>query len=254
MSHRGRLNVIINIVSRPAAESLRRLRGCRSAQRARRRRASGIRVGATVHLEHRGQRPRRANPHGLQSQPPRSKPSIRWRWGARRAKQTRLGSRREGHRVLPVLMHGDTAFRRTGHHRRDAEPCEPPRLYRRRNRCTSSSTTCSDSRRIRAMPTPAASRRTWPSGCRFRIFHVNGEDVDAVVRAGRMALEYRYEFSSDVVVDLIGFRRHGHSEVDDPTITQPILVPQDQRSSHAVRDLCEECRPRFQAIRREVPG
>ena len=39
----------------------------------------------------------------------------------------------------------------------------------------------------------------------------------------RMALEYRYEFSSDVVVDLIGFRRHGHSEVDDPTITQPIL-------------------------------
>ena len=46
---------------------------------------------------------------------------------------------------------------------------------------------------------------------------------DAVVRAGRMALEYRYQFGSDVVVDLIGFRRHGHSEVDDPTITQPIL-------------------------------
>ena len=55
------------------------------------------------------------------------------------------------------------------------------------------------------------------------IFHVNGEDADAVVRAGRMALEYRYEFGTDVVVDLIGFRRHGHSEVDDPTITQPIL-------------------------------
>src|SRR5262249_53989839 len=55
------------------------------------------------------------------------------------------------------------------------------------------------------------------------IFHVNGEDADAVVRVGRMALEYRYEFGTDVVVDLIGFRRHGHSEVDDPTITQPIL-------------------------------
>ena len=52
---------------------------------------------------------------------------------------------------------------------------------------------------------------------------MNGEDADAVVRAGRMALEYRYEFGTDVVVDLIGFRRHGHSEVDDPTITQPIL-------------------------------
>jgi 2-oxoglutarate dehydrogenase E1 component len=55
------------------------------------------------------------------------------------------------------------------------------------------------------------------------IFHVNGEDVDAVVRVGRMALEYRYTFGSDVVVDMIGYRRHGHSEVDDPTVTQPLL-------------------------------
>ena len=43
------------------------------------------------------------------------------------------------------------------------------------------------------------------------------------MRIGRMALEYRYQFGSDVVIDLIGYRRHGHSEVDDPTITQPIV-------------------------------
>src|SRR6202049_3794940 len=55
------------------------------------------------------------------------------------------------------------------------------------------------------------------------IFHVNAEDVDAAVRVGRMALEYRYTFGSDVVVDMVGYRRHGHSEVDDPTITQPLL-------------------------------
>ncbi len=55
------------------------------------------------------------------------------------------------------------------------------------------------------------------------IFHVNGEDPDAVVRAGQIALEYRSAFGSDVVIDLIGYRRHGHSEVDDPTITQPLL-------------------------------
>src|SRR5215813_474225 len=55
------------------------------------------------------------------------------------------------------------------------------------------------------------------------IFHVNAEDPDAVVRVGRMAAEYRATFGSDVVVDLIGYRRHGHSEVDDPTITQPLL-------------------------------
>ena len=55
------------------------------------------------------------------------------------------------------------------------------------------------------------------------IFHVNAEDPEAVVRVARMATEYRYEFGSDVVIDLIGYRRHGHSEVDDPTITQPLL-------------------------------
>src|SRR4029077_8722736 len=54
------------------------------------------------------------------------------------------------------------------------------------------------------------------------IFHVTAEDPDAVVRVARLAVEYRYAFASPVVVDLIGFRRHGHSEVDDPTITQPL--------------------------------
>ncbi|HEY3767453.1 MAG TPA: 2-oxoglutarate dehydrogenase E1 component [Candidatus Angelobacter sp.] len=55
------------------------------------------------------------------------------------------------------------------------------------------------------------------------IFHVNAEDPEAVLRVARMAAEYRYQFGSDVVIDLIGYRRHGHSEVDDPTITQPLL-------------------------------
>ena len=55
------------------------------------------------------------------------------------------------------------------------------------------------------------------------VFHVNAEDPDAVVRVGKLAAEYRATFGSDVVVDIIGYRRHGHSEVDDPTITQPLL-------------------------------
>ena len=55
------------------------------------------------------------------------------------------------------------------------------------------------------------------------ILHVNGLDPEAAARAGRMALEYRARFGTDVVVDLIGFRRYGHSEVDDPTTSQPIL-------------------------------
>jgi 2-oxoglutarate dehydrogenase E1 component len=55
------------------------------------------------------------------------------------------------------------------------------------------------------------------------IFHVNAEDPDAVVRVGQIAADFRATFASDVIVDLIGYRRHGHSEVDDPTITQPRL-------------------------------
>ena len=55
------------------------------------------------------------------------------------------------------------------------------------------------------------------------IFHVNGEDPDAVVRVGQIAVDYRSRFGGDVVIDVIGYRRHGHSEVDDPTITQPLL-------------------------------
>src|SRR5215469_15537068 len=53
------------------------------------------------------------------------------------------------------------------------------------------------------------------------IFHVNSEDPEAVVRIAALAAEYRNAFNSDVVIDLIGYRRHGHSEVDDPTVTQP---------------------------------
>ena len=53
------------------------------------------------------------------------------------------------------------------------------------------------------------------------IFHVNAEDPDAVIRVATIAAEFRHRFHSDVVVDLIGYRRHGHSEVDDPTVTQP---------------------------------
>ena len=61
------------------------------------------------------------------------------------------------------------------------------------------------------------------------IFHVNAEDVDAVIRVATLAVEYRYQFHTDVVIDLIGYRRHGHSEVDDPTITQPLRYAKIQQ-------------------------
>lgn len=58
------------------------------------------------------------------------------------------------------------------------------------------------------------------------IFHVNGEAPDSVYRVGRIAVDYKKEFKSDVLINLIGYRRFGHSEIDDPTITQPALYHQ----------------------------
>lgn len=217
MSHRGRLNVIINIVNRPAAEVFagfedvdpRSVLGGGDVKY--HIGATGIYTGASgrpvrIHLV--------SNPSHLEAVDPVA-------LGRARAKQTRLG--RDGKaKVLPILMHGDSAFAGQG------VTAETLNLANLRgytvggtvhiivNNLLGFTTNPSDAYSGR-FSSDLAKRLPIP------IFHVNGEDADAVVRAARMALEFRYEFGSDSVVDLIGFRRHGHSEVDDPTITQPIL-------------------------------
>lgn len=141
--------------------------------------------------------------------------------GRVRAKQTRIGS--DGTtKVLPILIHGDAAFAGQGIAAEALNfaglegfsvggtihivannligfTARPDELFSSR------------------FSTDVAKRLPIP------IVHVNAEDPEAVVRIGRMASEYRHEFGSDVVVDLIGYRRHGHSEIDDPTMTQPVL-------------------------------
>ena len=217
MSHRGRLNVIINIVQRPAAEIFagfedvdpRSVLGGGDVKY--HIGATGIYTGASgkqvrIHLV--------SNPSHLEAVDPVA-------LGRARAKQTRIG--RDGKmKILPLLMHGDTAFAGQG------ITAETLNLAELRgytvggtvhiivNNLLGFTTNPKDAYSGR-FSSDLAKRLPVP------IFHVNGEDADAVVRAGRIALEYRYEFASDVFVDLIGFRRHGHSEVDDPTITQPIL-------------------------------
>jgi 2-oxoglutarate dehydrogenase E1 component len=140
--------------------------------------------------------------------------------GRARARQDRYGA--DGiDRVLPVVIHGDAAFAGQGIWAETmnlagidgysvgggihivvnnligftAEPEE-----------TNSTRFSTDLARRLAVP----------------IFHVNAEDPAAVVRIAALAAEYRYQFHTDVVIDLIGYRRHGHSEVDDPTVTQPL--------------------------------
>jgi len=217
MSHRGRLNVIINIVKRPAAEIFagfedvdpRSVLGGGDVK---------YHIGATgIFTAANGAKLRMhmvSNPSHLEAVNPVAQ-------GRARAKQTRIG--RDGKaKVLPLVMHGDSAFAGQGI---TAETLNMSTLRGYNvggtvhvivNNLIGFTTNPDDAYSSR-FSSDLAKRLPIP------IFHVNGEDADAVVRVGRMALEYRYEFGTDVVVDLIGFRRHGHSEVDDPTITQPIL-------------------------------
>lgn len=140
--------------------------------------------------------------------------------GRTRAKQVRFGDRGK-ERVLPVLIHGDAAFAGQG------ICAEALNLASVHGFSVGGSIHVVVNNLIGFTAGPDESNSSrFSSDLSKRlpipIFHVNGEDVDAVVRVARLATEYRYAFQSDVVVDLIGYRRYGHSEIDDPTVTQPI--------------------------------
>ncbi len=141
--------------------------------------------------------------------------------GRTRAKQTHVGENGE-REVFPIIMHGDAAFAGQGIL---AETLNFAGLkgfsvggaiHIIVNNLIGFTTTYRELHTSR-FSADLAKRQPVP------IFHVNTEDPEAVLRVARLATEYRFQFGSDVVIDLIGYRRHGHSEVDDPTITQPLL-------------------------------
>src|SRR5579859_4196618 len=141
--------------------------------------------------------------------------------GRVRAKQTRYGAGSTA-KVVPIVMHGDAAFAGQGVLAETLNLADLQAysvggtIHIVVNNLIGFTTRPAQEQSSR-FASDIAKRQYVP------VFHVNGEDPDAVVRVGQLAAEYRAEFGSDVVVDLIGYRRHGHSEVDDPTITQPRL-------------------------------
>jgi 2-oxoglutarate dehydrogenase E1 component len=217
VSHRGRLNLVAHIVGRPAAEVFA---GFEDVDPRSTLGGGDVKyhLGATGEYETRGgyRVPVHlvSNPSHLEAVDPVAQ-------GRAKARQTRLGSGGEGY-VLPVQLHGDAAFAGQGILAEVLNLAELPgfsvggTLHVIVNNLIGFTATPEELHSSR-FASDVAKRLPIP------IFHVNGEDPDAVVRAGRMAIDYRYEFGSDVVVDLIGFRLYGHSEVDDPTITQPLL-------------------------------
>src|SRR5467141_2454664 len=150
--------------------------------------------------------------------------------GRVRAKQTRYGLRGPYvdrspemlNKVVPIVMHGDAAFAGQGIWAETLNLADLKAytvggtIHIIVNNLIGFTTKPAEEHSSR-FASDLAKRQSVP------IFHVNGEDPDAVARVGKLAAEYRATFGSDVVVDIIGYRRHGHSEVDDPTITQPLL-------------------------------
>jgi 2-oxoglutarate dehydrogenase E1 component len=216
MSHRGRLNVMVHTVGRDAAEVFAHFEDVdpRSVL------GSGdvkYHMGATG--EFRAANGRRIGMH-LVSNPSHLEAVDPVVMGRTRAKQMRRGE--AGRRlVLPITMHGDAAFAGQGVWAETLTMANVPgftvggSISIIVNNLIGFTTAPRDSNSSR-FASDLAKRLPVP------IFHVNAEDPEAVVRVGRMALDYRYVFGTPVVIDLIGYRRHGHSEVDDPTITQPL--------------------------------
>src|SRR5271170_5908788 len=226
MSHRGRLNVMVHAACKAPHEVVsgfedvdpRSVLGAGDVK---------YHVGATGTYTTTAGKP--INMH-LVSNPSHLEAVDPVAMGRARAKQTRRGvdgpvidrSREALNKVWTIVMHGDAAFAGQGIWAETLNLADLKAytvggtVHIIVNNLIGFTTQPTQEHSSR-FASDIAKRQSVP------IFHVNAEDPDAVVRIGKLAAEYRATFGSDVVVDIIGYRRHGHSEVDDPTITQPVL-------------------------------
>jgi len=143
--------------------------------------------------------------------------------GVVRAKLDRLNAIPKGEfPVIPVLIHGDAAFAGQG------VVAETLNMAQLRGYKTGGTIHLVINNQVGFTTPPSESRSTVYStdsakAIQAPIFHVNGDDPEAVVRIAKLAFEYRMEFKNDVVIDLICYRRRGHNEGDDPSMTQPLM-------------------------------
>jgi len=230
MSHRGRLNVLANIVGKSYGEIFEEFEGNLDPESVQgsgdvkyHKGAKGLfvaRNGATIPLT------MASNPSHLEAVDPVVV-------GMARARQDALGGERgSGPRlvdgtgdpfpILPILLHGDAAFAGQGV---VAETLNLSGLAGYRTGGTVhvvinnqlGFTTAPEAARSTVYPTDVAKMVQAP------IFHVNGDDPEACARAARLAFGFRQAFHKDVVIDMVCYRRHGHNEGDDPSYTQPLM-------------------------------
>jgi 2-oxoglutarate dehydrogenase E1 component len=218
MAHRGRLNVLTNIIGKSYDQLFREFEGYVDPETTQ---GSGdvkyhlgqtgtftSRLGDTIPVE------LAANPSHLETVDPVVEGMVR-------ARQDEINDP-EAFSVLPILLHGDAAFAGQGVVAETLN-CSTIKGYRVGGTIhliinnQLGFTTSPESARSSEYCTDVAKMIEAP------IFHVNGDDPEACVRVAKLAYAFRQEFHKDVVIDMVCYRRHGHNEGDDPSYTQPLM-------------------------------
>ncbi len=218
MAHRGRLNVLVNILGKSPKDLFSEFEGKHSSRgddgsgdvKYHQGFSSDINTpGGPVHLA------LAFNPSHLEAADPVVEGSVR-------ARQERRGDR-EGNQVLPVLIHGDAAFAGQG------VIMETFNMSQARGFRTGGTVHIVVNNQIGfTTSNPLDTRSTLyctevAKMVQAPIFHVNGDDPEAVVFVTQLALDFRMRFKKDVVIDLVCYRRLGHNEADEPSATQPMM-------------------------------
>jgi 2-oxoglutarate dehydrogenase E1 component len=217
MAHRGRLNVLLNTVGKPPHELFQEFEGKGQQQHT----GSGdvkyhlgysndlLVAGGALHVT------LAFNPSHLEIIGPVVEGSVR-------ARQERRGARARDE-VLPLILHGDASFAGQG------VVAETLNLSQTRGYATGGTLHVVVNNQIGFTTSdPLDSRSTLyctdvAKMVQAPIFHVNGDDPEAVVMVARLAFDFRMTFHKDVVIDLVCYRRHGHNETDEPAATQPLM-------------------------------
>jgi 2-oxoglutarate dehydrogenase E1 component len=232
MAHRGRLSVLVHVLGRPYESILREFEGERTLDAV----ASDPKGGTgdvKYHLGAEGSRPTASgeitvtlasNPSHLEAVDPVVE-------GRTRAEQTDRSTRTGYHDssvAMPILIHGDAAFPAQG------VVAESLNLADLNGYSTGGTLHLISNNQIGFTTDPADGRSTRYSsdlakGFDLPIVHVNADDAEAALAAVRLAMAFRRRFCTDFVIDLVGYRRHGHNEQDEAAYTQPLMAARIER-------------------------
>jgi 2-oxoglutarate dehydrogenase E1 component len=218
MAHRGRLNVLVNLLGKSPATLFSEFEGAYDLSRLKGSGDVKYHKGFSADLKTPSGNVHTVlafNPSHLEVVNPVVEGSVR-------ARQERRNDAK-GDRVLPLLIHGDAAFAGQG------VVMETLQLSQARGYYTGGTVHLIINNQVgftTSEPSDARSTLYCSDVAKMLeapIFHVNADDVEAAVLVVRLALEYRMRFHKDVVIDLVCYRRHGHNEADEPAATQPTM-------------------------------